>query len=479
MAVDSAGKVRVRFPPSPTGFLHLGGARTALFNWLYARKNKGVFVFRIEDSDKERSKQEYEEQIIESLNWLSLDWDEGIGKEKDGLQYRQSERTDIYKKYLEKLLAEKKAYWCYCSKDDLEAERQLAIAEDRPPKYSGRCRHLAEPPQDKAPQVIRLKVPDEKIEFHDLIRGKVSTDMGLLGDIVIAKNLEEALYNFAVVIDDHDMGITHVIRGEDHISNTPKQVLIQKYLGFTVPEYGHLPLVLNPDRSKLSKRYADVNVLSYREQGYLPEALLNYLALLGWHPQDDREVFTLAELAEEFDMSRVQKSGAIWNDEKLAWLNKEHLKRLSLEELEKALTPFWGETARHSPQELRRGALRAVRERLHLLSEITGLTDFFFETPDYDSQILVWKKGSAAEARGVLAALAEIFENLADIDAETLPAILEPLTEKYGKGNVLWPLRTALSGLEASPDPFSIAAVIGPAESAKRIKKALVKLEKE
>lgn len=478
MAVNSDGKVRVRFPPSPTGFLHLGGARTALFNWLYSRKNAGVFIFRIEDSDKERSKKEFEKQIIESLNWLGLNWEEGIGKEKGGMKYRQSERTEVYKKYLERLLAENKAYWCYCTKEDLEAERQLDIAENRPPKYSGRCRHLTAPPKGKNPQVIRLKVPEEAIEFHDLIRGKVVTDMGLLGDTVIAKNLDEALYNFAVVIDDYDMGITHVIRGEDHISNTPKQVLIQKYLGFPVPEYAHLPLVLNPDRSKLSKRYADVNVLNYREQGYLPEALLNYLALLGWHPADDREVFTLEELAREFDMARVQKGGAVWNDQKLSWLNREHIKRLPIEELEERLEPFWSEAARKAPKEMRHEALLAVRERLYLLSDIKELTEFFFALPDYAPSILTWKKGSAEETAEILKELERLFLELAVFDEGSLPGELAALLGKYGKGNVLWPLRAALSGQEASPDPFIIATVLGKHEVLERIRLGLKKIEK-
>jgi nondiscriminating glutamyl-tRNA synthetase len=473
MSVSNDGKVRVRFPPSPTGFLHLGGARTALFNWLYAKRNGGVFIFRVEDTDRERSKKEFEEQIIESLKWLGLSWDEGIGKEAGGMKYRQSERTDIYKKHLETLLSEGKAYWCYCTKEELDAEKVAAQAAGQPAKYSGRCRNLTEPPAGKEPQVIRLKIPEESVEFHDIIRGTVKTDLSLTGDIVIAKNLENALYNFAVVVDDRDMNVTHVIRGEDHISNTPKQIAIINALGFEVPEYGHLPLVLNADRSKLSKRYADVNVLSYQEQGYLPQALLNYLVLLGWHPADDREVFTLEELAQEFDMARVQKGGAIWNDEKLQWINREHLKKIPAAELAQLLQSFIPELAAKASQEFMLQVIEATRERMHTLADFWIYADFFFELPDYPADLLIWKKGTKEEAQAVLSALKAIFTDLAAYDAQTLEEKLSSLVTQYGKGNVLWPLRAALSGKEASPDPYTIAAVLGKEESLRRIETAL------
>lgn len=475
MAVNAAGKVRVRFPPSPTGFLHLGGARTALFNWLYARKNGGEFIFRIEDTDRERSKKEYEDQIIGSLNWLGLDWDEGIGKEKRDTKYRQSERTEIYRKHLEQLLAEGKAYYCYCSKEDLDAEKAAAEAAGRAWKYSGRCRDLKESPAGKEPQIIRLKVPEKTVEFHDLIRGMVKTDVTPLGDFVIAKNLDTALYNLAVTVDDHDMNVTHVIRGEDHISNTPKQIVIAESLGLNIPEYAHLPLVLNPDRSKLSKRFADVNVLSYRDQGYLPDAILNYLVLLGWHPQDDREIFTLSELVQEFDISRVQKSGAIWNDEKLAWINKEHIKKLSTEKLATMLDTHVKEHKGRS-KEFIHAVIDATRDRMHTLNDFWNYADFFFELPDYPPELLIWKKGSRDEAKAVLGALGAIFTDLTAYDAKLLEEKLVPLVTQYGKGNVLWPLRAALSGKEASPDPYTIATVLGQEKSLSRLETAIKKL---
>jgi glutamyl/glutaminyl-tRNA synthetase len=268
-----------------------------------------------------------------------------------------------------------------------------------------------------------------------------------------------------------------VIRGEDHISNTQRQILLQEAFGFPRPLYGHLPLVLNPDRSKLSKRHADVAALDYRAEGYLPQALINYLVLLGWHPKGDQEVFTTGELINEFDIGRVQKAGAIWSDEKLNWLNREHIKRLTTDELDEALAPFWDQKAKAAPPEFRREVLVAVRERLTTLKEINDFTGLFFELPAHAPEVLVWKKGSPAEAKEVLERLEEIFLNLAVFDAESLPQELRPLEEKYGKGNVLWPLRAALSGQAASPDPYIIASVLGKHEVLERLRAARKKLE--
>ena len=317
--------------PSPTGPLHIGTARTTLFNWLFARGRDGTFILRIEDTDKERSKKEYEEELVEGLKWLGIEWDEFA---------RQSERTDLYRKYLEKLLTSGDAYYCYCTKEELEGQRQAMLASGVPPKYSGHCRNLAKPPTGRKPEVIRFKVPEIKVEFKDMIRGKVAFDAALLGDQVIAKDLDTPLYNFAVVIDDNEMRITHVIRGEDHLSNTPKQILIFRALGFDEPIFAHIPLILNPDRSKMSKRFADTALTQYREAGYLPEAIVNFLALLGWHPKDDKEILSAEDLIAEFDLARVQKAGAIFNQEKLDWLNREHMKKMSDKELAAAARPF-------------------------------------------------------------------------------------------------------------------------------------------
>ena len=341
MAPKPNPNIRCRLAPSPTGPLHLGTARTGLFNWLFARHCGGVFVLRIEDTDTGRSEDKYEKEIFTGLSWLGVSWEEGPDKGGPYGPYRQSERTDIYKKYLKKLINENKAYFCYCTKEELDGERQAMLKSGVAPRYSGKCRDLKEPPTERKPQVIRFKTPPIVVEFNDIVRGAIKFDMALQGDIAIAKNTAEALYNFAAVVDDYEMKISHIIRGEDHIANTPKQILLHQALGFPVPEFAHLPLLLNPDKSKLSKRHAETSFLSYRESGYLPEALMNFMALLGWHPSQparhasigvtggkdsgkdslsEPEIFTAQELIEQFELARVQKAGAAVSEEKLNWI---------------------------------------------------------------------------------------------------------------------------------------------------------------
>ena len=282
---------RVRIAPSPTGYFHIGTARTAIFNWLFAKKYGGKFIVRIEDTDKERSKIEFEKDIIEQIKWLGLDWDEGVEIGGDFGPYRQSECLDLYEKYLKQLISEKKAYYCFCTQEELEIKKQEMTARGESPKYDGYCRNLKpeeveEKLKNKTPFVIRIKTPDKKISFSDMIRGKVEFDLSLFGDQVIAKNFREPLYNFAVVVDDHHMKITHVIRGEDHLSNTPKQIVLYESLEWEAPEFGHLPLILASDKSKMSKRFGDVSVAEYRKKGYLSEALFNFTVFLGWHPEE-------------------------------------------------------------------------------------------------------------------------------------------------------------------------------------------------
>lgn len=469
---DHGPSVRVRIAPSPTGSIHIGTARTALFNWLFARKHGGVFVLRIEDTDKERSKPEFEEQIPEALKWLGMEWDEG--------PHRQSERTDIYAGHLRNLLDAKKAYYCYCTKDELEAQKQSMLADGLVPKYSGHCRNLAEAPAGRKAETIRIKTPETTIEFKDMIRGMVKFDTVLLGDFVIAKDLETPLYNFAVVVDDEDMRITHVIRGEDHISNTPKQIVLQKALGFGTPHYAHLPLILAKDRSKLSKRYAETSLLEYRDKGYLPQAVVNFLVLMGWHPSPDpqtkeeKEVWTLEELIKEFDIDRVQKGGAVFNDEKLQWLNREHIKKLSTDELEEALRPFIeAHGLKIDSRERLHEVIEAVRERMRTLVDFFDLADFFFTLPEYAPALLTWAKAPEGESKGILTAARERLEGLKIWDKDGITSALEPLTAERGKGNVLWPVRVALSGRESSPDPFTIAAALGQEETIKRLSHAI------
>jgi len=339
------GEIRVRFAPSPTGFLHIGGARTAFFNYLFAKKNQGSFILRIEDTDIERSKPEYEKDIMESLKWLGIEWDEGPDIGGNYGPYRQSERREIYKKYLEKLLAEDKAYYCFCSEDELEAQRQYQLSIGEAPRYSGKCAGLSKEVVEKylaegKPSVIRFKVPAKKVGFEDLIRGKVEFDSTLLGDIVIAKDFSTPLYNFTCVIDDYEMRISQVIRGEDHLSNTPKQILIQEALGFPSPKYVHLPIILGPDRTKLSKRQGAVSVIQYRELGYLPEALINFIAFLGWNPGMEREIYSLPSLIKEFSLERIQKGGAIFNIKRLDFLNGFYIRGKSIERLTELCLPY-------------------------------------------------------------------------------------------------------------------------------------------
>lgn len=483
---NQENQVRVRFAPSPTGLPHLGNFRAALFNWVFARHHNGVFVLRIEDTDKERSRPEFETQILEAMRWLGLDWDEGPETGGEYGPYRQSERTEMYAGYLKKLLDADQAYYCYCTKDELEAQKQSMLAEGLPPKYSGHCRLLTAAPAGKEPQVIRFRTPDTEISFKDMIRGTVKFDTALIDDFVIAKNLENPLYNFAVVVDDEEMRITHVLRGEDHISNTPKQILLGQALGFRTPEFGHMPLILAADRTKLSKRYAETSLLEYRTQGYLPQAVVNFLILLGWHPSPtktedgqsvEKEVFTLEELVNIFELKRVQKAGAIFNEEKLLWLNREHIKLLSTDEMEELLVPlFEARTLALGSRERLHEVIEAVRDRMKVLPDFFELADFFFTLPEYPASLLRWDKAPEGESKEVLEAAAEALESVQAWEKSEIIATLDPLVTAKGKGNVLWPVRVALSGKQNSPDPYDIAVALGKEEVAARLSQAIAKL---
>lgn len=494
MNPDPKRSIRVRLAPSPTGPLHIGTARTALFNWLFARQSGGQFVLRIEDTDRERSKKKFEKEILESLSWLGLNWDEGPTykhqvsdiKYQEGYigdygPYRQSERILIYKKYLEKLLEEKKAYYCYCTKEKLEAERQAMVAEGLPPKYNGHCRSLGKTPKDQKPEVIRFLTPQTQVEFHDLIRGKISFDASLFGDIAIAKDVETPLYNFAVVVDDEEMKISHVIRGEDHLSNTPKQILFQRALNLETPTYAHLPLILAADRSKLSKRYAETSLLEYEKQGFLPQALINFMAFLGWHPEGDEEILEIDEIIRKFNLKKIQKAGAIFNPEKLLWLNSQHLKKISLEELARLIRPELEKQNIGATGDFLEKILKVERERLKTTKDFLKIADFFFILPTYETKMLKWKDETLPE---VETNLTKIFEALEELEVNRfneenphLHRILEELSRGQNRGLLYWPLRVALSGKLNSPDPIQIAQILGKAETLRRIKLALAKIE--
>ena len=512
------GEVRVRIAPSPTGSLHIGTTRTALFNYLFSQKNQGKFILRIEDTDLERSAPRFEKEIIENLKWLGIEWDEGPDIGGDYEPYRQSERLDIYSRYLEKLLKEEKAYYCFCSKEELEAEKQYQMSIGHPPRYSGKCRNLSRKEVEKnlaerKPAIIRFKVPEKKVVFQDLVRGKIEFDSSLLGDIAIAKNLNTPLYNFACVIDDFEMKISHVIRGEDHIPNTPKQILIQETLGFPQPKYAHLPLILGPDRTKLSKRHGATSIEEYRKTGYLPEALVNFMAFLGWNPGTEREIYSLASLIKEFSLEKVQKGGAVFNIQRLDYLNGFYIRQRTTEKLAEICIPYLVETgyilpifesepifggaAGRTPMEAKnfkiietgeiipRSYLEKIvaleKERIKKLSEVSKLADFFFkEKLKYSKELLKWQDMSDKMINKSLDRLEKLLRKikLSEWNKENLKNILIPEAEKIDpqkvgdRGYLLWPFRAALSGKEASPDPFEIAEVLGKEKTLKRVKEA-------
>lgn len=440
--------VRVRFPPSPTGYCHVGTARMAVLNYLYAKKHGGTIIFRSEDTDKERSKREYEEDIVEQLHWLGLSWDEF---------YRTTELVSTHTKALQKLIDEDKAYF-----SDEESKREPG----------------------KTVRVVRMRNPGKIVTFTDMVRGDITFDTTELKDFTIARAIDDPLYNFAVVVDDGEMGITHVIRGEDHISNTPRQILIQEALGYQRPAYAHYPLHLGADRSKLSKRTGDVAVKSYRERGFLAEALLNYIAHLGWTPPSGREVMSLDEMTHEFELEDLHKSGAVFDIEKLRWYNRHYLLEKSAEEFAAyalpALERAMAARGRTWNDEKGRRLLPVVRERISVEEDIAtmaeeGEFDYYFEEPDIDPKQLPYKGGSTEIASRHLGAVHEMLAAADEeifSDPERLKNVLWSYAEQEGRGDVLWPLRYALSGKQRSPDPFLLASILGKETTLNRLNAA-------
>ncbi|HUY05405.1 MAG TPA: glutamate--tRNA ligase family protein [Candidatus Paceibacterota bacterium] len=441
--------VVTRIPPSPTGHLHIGTARTALFNYLFARRHGGTIVFRSEDTDRERSSKEYEEEIIRDLGWLGLSWDSFS---------RQSDHTERYHELLERLVEEGKAY---ISAEPSRNDPNVTV------------------------EVVRLRNPGTVVTFTDLIRGDITFDTTELGDFVIARSIRDALYHFAVVADDMDAGVTHVIRGEDHISNTPRQILIQEALGATRPAYAHLPLILDEKRAKLSKRSGTAtSVMDYRDEGILPEALVNYLALLGWNPGNDREDFSLAELVDAFTLEGVQKSGAAWDKEKLLSVNQHWMRKLSDDEFLKRLDANSHMTDFNA--EKFRKAVPLLKERAHTLIEakqlLEGELSCLFSAPEIDREKLVAKEPQdrLGMTKSALETLSEAVRSLPEgVSAEAVKEAFMPLADaeeakaKGGRGAVLWPLRYALSGAERSPDPFTLISILGAEEALSRVRKAI------
>lgn len=438
--MSQAQKVVTRFAPSPTGKAHAGGYRTAMYAWLFARKNEGKFILRIEDTDTARNSKEAEQDIYEALTWIGIDHDE---------LYIQSRNLPRHQEILTTLIENGSAY----------------VSHEEAKDGSGAMK-----------AIIRFRNPKKVVTFHDLIRGPISTDTTDLGDFVIARNINEPLYHLAVVVDDHDEGVTHVIRAEEHIANTPRQIVLHEALGWNVPEYAHLPLVLSPDRQKLSKRKGALAMTDYRNLGYLPQAVFNYVAMLGWNPADpgsDQELFSVEDLIRRFDFSRMQKSGAIFSTEKLDWFNREYIKKLSSE-------AFWEHALTWLPKGLDEVMLHKIehliRDRINKFSDIktlfeNGEFDYFFKEPVVDKTILPWKTDSFDTAH---AHLVEIRSRLGAIDSdswdyESIKSAVWDYAEAQGRGNVLWPFRVALSGKEKSPDPFELATILGKEVTLRRL----------
>ena len=446
MSDTSHSKTITRFPPSPTGWFHIGNVRTVLFNYFFTKQKGGVLKFRLEDTDKARSEQKYADDIIEGLKWLGIELDFNN-------VYKQSEQSATYRKYLERLISENKAY----------------ISQEEPKEEGQRG------------EVIRLRNSGQEIVFTDMIRGEVKIDTTELGDFVIAKSLDEPIYHFAVVVDDFEMGVTHILRGEDGIYNTPRQILIQEALGFSRPMYAHLPFILNSDKSKLSKRKQGerVSLRYYREKGFLPEAMVNFLAFIGWNPGDEREIMSMADIIDAFDIMKVQKSGAVFNEEKLLWINKQYLKKLPIEIVEQEIEKRLG----YGNIDLIKKITPLILERIGVWSDIddiknTGELNFFWKTPNFDKELLYWKKDpDAKNTANKLLQVKEILTNYGGIwEAESIKNALWDYVEQAGKGNVLWPLRVSLTGQDKSPEPFIVAAILGKEEVLRRLDEALNKL---
>lgn len=474
---------RVRFAPSPTGHLHIGGARTALFNYLYAKKTGGKFLLRIEDTDLNRSTEESEKVIIEGLRWLGINWDEGIEVGGEHGPYRSTERVDIYNPYVEKLLEEGKAYLCYCSEEELEKEREEALKKGEMPRYSGKCRHLTKEDRERLEKegrkpVVRFRVPDnEPIIIEDLVRGRVEFNSNDIGDFIIVKSDGIPVYNFAVTIDDYLMEITTVIRGEEHLSNTPRQILIYKALGFDVPKFAHVSLILGKDRTKMSKRHGSTWVEQYKDAGYLPEAINNFLALLGWSPEGEEEIFSMSELENMFDINRVSKNPAVFDIDKLNYINGIYIRKSELDKIVDLAIPhlikagFIDEEFAKENREWISKVVDAVRGGLSYVGEIVNHVGIFFgEEVNLEND----------EAREVLKqehipALLDEFKNILleteVVTKENAKEIMNEIKNRTGaKGKALFmPVRVSVTGQVHGPELVNILEILGKDLLIKRI----------
>ncbi len=509
---DFNSKIRVRFAPSPTGFVHIGSLRTALFTFLFARHNRGTNILRIEDTDQNRYVEGALENMLKVFKEMGITFDEGyylddenrVKEKGDFGPYLQSKRLDLYQKYAKQLVEQGSAYYCFCSEERLDEVRKEQVALKKPPMYDRHCRNLSpEEIESKLKEfqsagknaVIRQAIPpDGQTIIQDLIYGEVSYDNKILDDQVILKSDGFPTYHLAVVIDDHHMEISHVIRGEEWIPSTPKHLILYKAFGWQPPSFAHLPLILNPDKSKLSKRQGDVAVEDFLTKGYLKETLLNFVVFLGWNPKTEKELFTLDELVSEFELKNVNKSGAVFDINKLDWINGLYIRQLEIGDLTGRLIPYWqadpvigssnifNSSLIDAPQNYLKSIASLERERLKKLSEIGERTRYFFTEPEYVGSLLVWKKSDAADAKSKLSELNNLFSSLEDFSQSNLETSIKDFiaSKSFDNGSVLWPLRVALTGMEKSPGPFEVAATLalgpGKQEILARIQKAISKL---
>ncbi len=489
-----ANNIRVRFAPSPTGFLHMGSLRTVLFNYFFAKKYDGKFILRIEDTDEKRKVEGAVEKLLEVFTWLGIDYDEGPGKDGGLGPYIQSERNNIYKKYLDQLLSEKKVYRCFCTSERLEKMREDQQAQKQAPRYDRKCRNLSkseieENLKNNIPFVIRQIVPEEgEIVFEDELKGEIKFQAKELDDHVLMKATGTPTYQFANVIDDHLMEVSHVMRGDEWIPSTPKNILLYKDLGWNPPKFIHLPLILNKEGGKLSKRQGDVTVEAYKEKGYLKEALINFTALLGWHPKGDNEILNLEEIIENFSIEGMGKSPGVFDIDKLNFFNSHYIKNLSdqklLELSKKFIEPNFEFTnnKNKTKDDFLLRVIKTEKERVKNLSELTEVTEFFFyDELNYEADLLIWKSLSKEQVRENLETILELVSNISE-ENWNQDNLNKEIFIKYIKvkelkaGDYLWPMRASLSGKEKSPGPFEIAEVLGKEESIAKIKKAINKL---
>ena len=494
--------IRTRFAPSPTGFVHIGNFRTALFSHLWAKHNGGTSILRIEDTDQNRKVEGAIEYLLRVMKQMGVEFDEGFYLKTDGTTgergefgpYLQSKRLKLYRQYADQMLDQGQAYYCFCSEQRLEDLRKEQTALKKPPMYDRHCRNLSDDEikeklekfkaEGKNP-VIRFFIPEGQTIVHDLIYGDIVYDNKLLDDQVIIKSDGFPTYHLAVVVDDHFMKISHVIRGEEWIPSTPKHLLIYKALGWEPTLFAHLPLILNPDKSKLSKRQGDVATEDYLKKGYLPEVLINFVSMLGWNPKTEQEIFTFQELIDQFDLAKVNKSGAVFDLNKLDWISGQYLKKLPTEELAEKLLPYWQEAGvevKNFDKKYLTAITELEKERLKKLSEIGERTAYFFKAPDYDANLLIWKKSDKEKTKQALLGLADLFKSFNNFSKENLETQIKKFIadNNYDNGWVLWPLRVALTGQEKSPGPFEVCAVLalglGKTEIFARIQTAIGKL---